>query len=56
MLRDALPWYGPLEDFIRPSWPLMIAIASVIVLVTLLLIWKGDPVLLAGWLVYLALP
>lgn len=55
-LREALPWYGALEGFIRPSWPLMVAIAAVIIAVTLYLLLKGNPVLLAGWLVYLVSP
>ncbi len=55
-IAEALPWYSWLEKKIEPSWPLMVAIAGAIIGVTLWLMLRGDPVLLAAWLVYLVSP
>lgn len=55
-LGEALPWYAPIRNWLEPSWPIMLAIAAALAAVTLYLIWRGDPVLLAGWLVYLLSP
>ena len=52
----APPWYSRLEAALEPSWPLMIAIALVIILITVLLLSRGKRVPLAAWLVYLISP
>lgn len=55
-MPDILPWYEALRRFIEPSWSLMAAIALAIIVVTVLLLVHGDPVMLAGWLIYLISP
>lgn len=51
-----LPWYDKFRELIEPSWPLLVALGFVIIGVTIYLMLRGDPVLLAGWLVYLFSP
>lgn len=55
-LNKIFPWYGALEAFLEPSYPLMVTIAVAIVIITIALVLHGDNVSLAAWLVYLALP
>lgn len=50
------PWYGWLERKLEPSWPLMLAVAVVIVGVTIYLMARGKPVPMAAWLTYLLMP
>lgn len=52
----APPWYSRLDEWLQPQFPLMLFIAFAIIGVTLFLLWRGDRVLLAGWLVYLLSP
>jgi hypothetical protein len=50
------PWYDWLERRLEPSWPLMVAIAVVIVGITIYLMAKRQAVPLAAWLTYLLMP
>jgi hypothetical protein len=49
-------WYKPVENWLAPQWPVMIAIALGLALVSGYLIWKRNPLAMALWLTYLIMP
>lgn len=55
-LRTTLPWYGWLEGKLEPNRDIMVALALVLIAVTIVLILHGDSVVLAAWLAYLISP
>jgi len=50
------PWYRYVQDRLEPSWSLQVGIAAAIIVVTLFLLYRRDPVPMALWLTYLILP
>ena len=52
----AAPWYEFAENQLQPHRDLMIALAILIIAVTLALLLYGDNIVLAAWLTYLFMP
>lgn len=50
------PWYSWLEQKLEPSWPAMVAASVLIILITVYLLYRRQPVPMAIWLVYLLMP
>lgn len=48
--------YARLEDALEPSWPLMVALAAIVIGLTLALVLWGHPAPLAAWLAWALLP
>lgn len=51
-----VPWAEPIESFLRPAEGVVTAGLFIVVLVTILLLWKGSTTGKTAWLVWLAIP
>jgi hypothetical protein len=52
----SLPWYPALQRIVAPSEGVTNAVLVLMVLVTLLILWRGDAVVKAAWAVYWVSP
>lgn len=48
--------YRSLEQTLDQSWPIMVALAVIVIGVTIYLLYKKNPIAMAAWLVYLYMP
>jgi hypothetical protein len=48
--------YAKAEAVLQPNMPLMILIGAIIIGVTAWLMWRGNAIALAAWLVYMLSP
>jgi hypothetical protein len=49
-------WYDKTEDFLAPTWPLMLVLAAILIGVTAYLVVTKNRTALAGWLTYMYMP
>ena len=56
MPLPSLPWYQKIEQAIAPTETAANIGLAVILLVTAFVLWKGNPVVKATWLVYMVSP
>lgn len=56
MAIPELPWYGTLKRFVAPTESVADVSLVIIAIVTLYLLWRGDAVLKAAWVVYVVSP
>jgi hypothetical protein len=51
-----LPWYRTLRRVVAPTEAAADVTLAILALVTLLVLWRGDPLVKAAWAVYLVSP
>lgn len=56
MAVPRLPWYSRIERIVAPSEPVTNVVLGVIVLVTLLVLVRGNATVKAAWAVYMVSP
>lgn len=56
MAYPEMPWYGAIEEGLRPIEPHATAALVGLAVITILIAWKGDSVAKLAWLVYLLSP
>ena len=56
MATPLFPWYSKLEHAIAPTEQAANLSLVILVAITLMILWKGSPVLKAAWVVYLVSP
>lgn len=56
MATPLFPWYNRLEQAVAPTEAASNLALVILATATLLILWKGSPVLKAAWVVYLVSP
>lgn len=56
MIPGLSQWYDRIEAWIAPSWPLLVLLSLVLIVITAVLVLRGQPLPLAAWLAYMYSP
>ena len=56
MATPIFPWYSKLERAVAPSEPAANLALATLIVISLIILWRGSPILKAGWVVYLVSP
>jgi hypothetical protein len=56
MATPSLPWYPKLKKIVAPTEGVTNLVLIAIVIITLVILWKGDALKKALWAVYLVSP
>ena len=56
MATPLFPWYSRLERTVAPTEAAANLSLAILIAISLVILWKGSPLLKAGWVVYLVSP